>query len=127
VRIVGIGGGGEFDCPSGIADGWYDFDVAVYFGGGEFTVATMNGVPFNQVASQLLFEANPWEYAEGTTSYGIGVMVLPHGPEGSGNCGGIAVTLPVISHIELTIIADSVVTNEEMVWGTLKAKYFGGR
>ena len=124
-RISGTGGGGIFECPAGGADGWYDYDIAVYFGGGEFSVSTVNQVAFDEVADLSLFEPNPWEYAEGITSYGVGVTIYAHGPDGTKACSGTNVALPEISHIELTIVAASVVSNSEIPWGTLKAQYSG--
>ena len=125
VRIVGTGGGGIFDCPVGVPDGWYDYDIDVLFGGGLFSVSTVNQVAFDQVASLSLFEPNPWKHAEGTTVYGLGVTIYAHGQGGFEPCSGVTVALPEISHIELTIVADSVVSTSGMSWGTLKAQYSG--
>ena len=125
VRIIGIGGGGVFECPAGVVDGWYDYDIDVLFGGGRFSVSTVNQVAFDQVASLSLFEPNPWEHAEGTTVYGLGVTIYAHGQGGFEPCSGVTVALPEISHVELTIVADSVVSTSGMSWGTLKAQYSG--
>ena len=125
VRVVGTGGGGIFECPVGVVDGWYEYDIDVIFGGGRFSVPTVNQVAFDQIAALSLFEPNPWEYAEGTTHYGLGVTIYAHGQRGLEVCSGVAVTPPEISHIELTIVADSVVSTSEISWGALKAQYSG--
>ncbi len=126
IRVVGTGGGGTFECTGAIPDGWYDMDVKFAFGNGWYGFPTSNQVAFDVIASELPSDPNPWSACEGTTQCPLPVMAYAQGTQFSA-CNAIEVTLPVISHVELTITADSIVANSEVSWGTIKALYSGFR
>ena len=126
VRVVGVGGGGNFDCSGATPDGWYDLDVKLAFGNGWFSFPTSHQVAFDVVAGKLESDPDPYSICEGVTQCVLPMTAYAHGTQGS-ECTSIDVNLPVISHVELTITADSVLPANEVSWGTLKAIYSGGR
>lgn len=125
-RVVGIGGGGTFDCIEPIPDGWYDLDVKFAFGNGWFGFSTTNQVPFDVVADHLASDPDPWSVCEGTPQCLIAVTSYAQGTQYS-DCQASGVVLPIISHIELTITADTIVPVNRISWGTIKAQYSAGR
>ncbi len=125
VRVVGIGGGGDFDCYDSFYDGWHALSVDVLVGGSHNVVLAESDVSFDTVGTQSFFEANPWEYMEGTARYGMGVTAKLFGVPSEAYCDSVAITMPQIELIELTIVCDSVVANEKASWGTIKALYYG--
>jgi hypothetical protein len=127
VRVIGVGGGGNFECQGGVPDGWYDLDVRIAFGKGWFVFSTSNQVAFD-VTSELEFNLNPnpWLRCEGTTQCALPVTAYAQGTQYS-DCWTTDVVVPLISHVEVTIIADSVVSSDSVSWGTIKALYSGGQ
>lgn len=126
VRVVGVGGGGNFECFGAIPDGWYDLDVKLAFGNKWFSFPTTNQVAFDEVASEMPSDPDPYSVCEGVTQCVLPMTAYAHGTQDS-DCRAMGVTLPVISHVELTITADSVLPTSEVSWGTLKAIYSGTR
>ena len=126
LRVVGVGGGGNFECQSTGPDGWYDLDVKISFGNDRFGFSTSNQVGFDVIASELESEPNPWSVCEGTTRCSIPVASHAQG-DPNYDCWATDVVLPVISHVEVTITAESVVSANSVSWGTVKALYSGGR
>jgi hypothetical protein len=126
VRVVGIGGGGNFECQGSVPDGWYDLDVKLAFGNGWFGFSTSNQVAFDVTPSELESDPDPWSVCEGTTQCALPCTAYAQGTQYL-DCVASDVVLPVISHVELTITADSFVSTNRVSWGAIKATYSGGR
>lgn len=122
VRVVGVGGRGNFDCQGTVPDGWYDLDVKLAFGNGWCRFPTTHQVPFDLIAPEIESGPDPWLVCEGVTQCVLPATAYAHGTQYP-DCVAIEVSLPVISHVELTITADSVVPASSVSWGTIKATY----
>lgn len=124
IRVEGVGGGGSFDCSGAVPDGYYDLDVEFTFANRWFQFSTSNQVAFDVIASEIGYNPDPIAFCEGVSQCEFTTICFAHGTEYL-DCTAIDVELPVISHVEVTITADSVVPTSDISWGTLKAKYSG--
>ena len=124
VRVEGVGGGGNFDCNGAVPDGYYDMDVRLTFASGRFEFSTSNLLDFDVIASEIDFDPDPYAVCEGVTQCVLTATCFAQGTQYT-DCTATDFTLPVISHVEVTITADSVVPTSDVSWGTVKAIYSG--
>ena len=122
VRVEGVGGGGSFDCSGAVPDGYYDLDVEFTFANRTFKFSTSNQVAFDVIASLIDYNPDPIAFCEGVTQCEFTSICVAHGTQYL-DCTAIDVELPVISHVEVTITADSVVPTSDVSWGTVTAIY----
>jgi hypothetical protein len=124
IRAIGVGGGGNFECAGSIPDGWYDFDIRLTFENKDYIISTANQTDFDVVVTESSPTEWPWPSCEGSSICSILVTSFAKGTQYR-ECEALDFELPVISKVELTITADSVVSETAVSWGTIKARYFG--
>ena len=124
VRVVGIGGGGFFDCPGEASDGWRDLEIVIQFGGRNFRMRPMDQLAFDETVTKTDWEENPMSPIEGAVIVSLGSRAGASLAEAFLNCTVTSADLPVLSYVEITIEASSVVGTAECSWGTLKSHYY---
>ncbi len=122
VRVVGVGGGGKFTCPGAAPDGWYELDVRITVGNAWYEFSTSNQVAFDLIAHEIESPPNPWSACEGVPYCVLSATSYAH-DSWEIYCSNEEVVLPELSHVELTITADSIVSSNDVPWGRIKAMY----
>ena len=123
VRVVGTGGSGKFDCPGTTPDGWYDLDVKLEVANRWFEFSTSNQVAFDLSPGVVDIIPGPWIACEDVPTCVLHATSYAHGTDLFNPCDAIEITLPEITHVEVTITADSIVSTSEVSWGVVKGMY----
>jgi hypothetical protein len=124
IRAFGVGGGGNFECAGVTPDGWYDLDVRLGFDNKWWVFSTTNQAEFDVIASEFPYHLEVWPSCEGSPQCYLLITSFAQGTQYT-ECEAIDYVLPVISHVEITITAESVVSETNVSWGSIKAKYSG--
>ena len=124
VRVFGVGGGGNFECSGDTPDGWYDLDVRLGFSNKWWVFSTVNQAEFDVIATEFPYDEEVWPPCEGSPYCYLLVTSFAQGTQYY-ECEAIDYVLPVISRVEITITAESVVLETNVSWGSIKAKYSG--
>ncbi len=124
VRVVGIGGGGIFDCPGEASDGWRDLEIRIRFGGRIFRMRQIDQVAFDETVTKTDWQENPMSPIEGASIVSLGARAGASLVDVFFYCAVTTAVLPVISQVEITIEASSVVGTAECSWGALKSHYY---